>query len=88
MGASSDLGQPFHPRYKIMVVFGLGKEQVISLRSTTTQYNCDNKSTKIWAIYWICNVSLERINSKYKYMSIGIFKVDYSAKFEWIFLKQ
>ena len=66
-----------------MVVFGLGKEQVISLRSTTTQYNCD-----IWAIYWICNVSLERINSKYKYVSIGIFKVDYSAKFEWIFLKQ
>ena len=29
MGASSDLGQSFHPRKNKMVGFGLGKEQVI-----------------------------------------------------------
>ena len=47
VGASFDLGQPFHPGQK-KVGFGLGEEWVFSLqhshwRSTTAEYNCNSE---------------------------------------------
>ena len=63
MGASSDLGQPFCPRPKS---WGLGWEE-----SRLSRYDIcaegelppnitDSKNEKL--VYWICNVSLRRIN--------------------------
>ena len=49
------------PRYDIRAEGALG----------TAQYNCDSDSKKIG--YFICNVSLKRINSKQKYVRLTFF---------------
>ena len=65
MGASSDLGQPFRPREKSG--FWLGENRV-------SRYNNRTEGALPPTIaviarfkmlgFWICNVSLKRINSK------------------------
>ena len=57
------LCQPFHPRQK-KVGFGLGGEQVLSLRHTHAEGTLSPSVTVIVVVkklaVWICNVSLER----------------------------
>ena len=88
MGASSDLVQPFCPRQKNKWVW-LGSDirtegalplsiTVIAKVNKTTNKKQINKKTKTTG-YWICNVSLVRINSKQKYVRFEILEGDRSA---------
>ena len=89
MGASFDLGQPF-TRQKSWGL-GWGKNR-LSHYNIHTEGALPPSVTVITRLkhldYWICYVSLTRINSKIEICVLWIFNEgDYSANFEWMFLK-
>ena len=81
MGTSSDLGQPFCPRQK---KWGLDwEESRLSRYDIRAEVALPPSITVIVTVkhfgYWICNVSLNRINSKQKYVHLEYFEGDRSA---------